>query len=334
MGAMNTLRPFLPHEVNRMGGAGAFFPPAWSSTTLAGDDTVWSLPWTTYTYLILFRRDRLERAGVDAAAAFKTPAAMAETLARLQSLGMEFPWIIPGEAYYADLIHIAASFIWGANGHFISPDGKHILVHQPASLAGLADFFELYRYLPTKIKDLTYSQCTQLFAEGRVGVFIAGAEAPGAILASPDTAPAVRSYLQVTLPPGIPWVGGDNLVIWRHVRGDPQQEQAALSLVNYLLDPETQLAYSQAQNVLPAKASVLAQLPMEPASLKPAVEAALSQGRAHSSTALWRVVEFRINQALNEIAAEMLENRAADLNKLFEKHLIPVAQRLELTLEQ
>lgn len=332
--AMNTLRPFSPQEVAKMGGPKSFFSCTWRSATLEGDPIIWSIPWTSYTYIVAYRSDRLERAGVDAETAFRTPGAMAETLARLQSLGIEYPWVIPTESFYADLIHIASSFIWGAGGDFISADGKHVLIHESRSCAGLMDFFELYRYLPSRAKGLTYPQCIRLFSEGRVGVFIAGPEVPLLLLADPDTAPAVRNHLQIALPPGIPWIGGDNLVIWRHVRGDPQQEQSALELISFLVSPDIQLAYSRAQNTLPTRPDVLDRLKLEPVSLKSAVETALSQGRPHRSIALWHVVENRLGQALNAIAAAMLENRGANLTQLIDQYIKPAARRLELTLEQ
>jgi len=334
LGAMNTLRPFSEKEVAVLGGPDKFFPAVWQSTSLEGDSTVWSIPWTSYTYLISYRSDRLERIGLNPGTAFRTPEAMAETLARLQSLGMEYPWVIPTETHYADLIHIASSFVWGAGGDFVSQDRKKILVCQPESCSGLVDFFELYRYLPLQSKGLTYQQCIRLFAEGRVGVFITGAEVPSIVSKAPDTAPRVRSSIQTAPLPGVPWVGGDNLVIWRHARGDPGQETAALALVDFLVDPDVQLAFCQAQNTLPVRPGVLAQLSFWPETLRQSVETALLNGRSHCSVSLWRVVEYRIGQGLDAIAAELLNDRAADIKALVDKHLMPVVHRLELTLEQ
>jgi multiple sugar transport system substrate-binding protein len=334
LGAMNTLRPFARQEVFAVGGVQSFIPASWHSTSLKNDPTILAMPWTAYTYIICYREDWLKRVGLDGETAFQTPEAMADALRRLQALGVEYPWVIPTLSPYPDLVHIAASFIWGAGGEFIDETGKRTQICQPAGRQGLKNFFELYRFLPPSIGQLSYDDCIQLYAQGRVGVLIAGTDAPTLLLESPDTDPDVRKFTQTALLPGVPWVGGDNLVIWRHARGDPHQERAALELVSFLVAPQTQVALYQLEKSLPVRWDALSQLQFIPESLNKTAPAALKKGRPHQPISLWRVVEYRIGQGLDAVAADLFADPATDIDAAIRSRLEPVALRLDLTLDQ
>ena len=50
-----------------------FVGPAWQSATMYGDDRVWSIPWSSFTFLVHYRRDHLKAAGVSEEHAFDSP---------------------------------------------------------------------------------------------------------------------------------------------------------------------------------------------------------------------------------------------------------------------
>src|ERR1041385_6372564 len=83
MAMFDTVRVFSSEEVDRMGGSGQFLPAAWETVRLTARPEVWAIPWTAYTFVLFYRKDLLERAGVDARLAFSSPEAMSESFAKL-----------------------------------------------------------------------------------------------------------------------------------------------------------------------------------------------------------------------------------------------------------
>jgi len=124
--AMNVLTPFRPRELNNLGGASAFLPSVWQPVLGAGQGSIWALPWLAYTRLIYYRRDLLDKAGIDERSAFESPKQLAQTLERLSESGVAVPWCVPTR-HSRDTLHNIASWIWNAGGEFVSADGKYIL---------------------------------------------------------------------------------------------------------------------------------------------------------------------------------------------------------------
>src|ERR1051325_5370592 len=92
--SMNALRPFTEPELDRLGGPSVFIPALWRCGQAADASQVWAIPWLADTRLIYYRRDWLREAGLDEAAAFESPADLAQTLERLQTQ-VTLPWVIP-----------------------------------------------------------------------------------------------------------------------------------------------------------------------------------------------------------------------------------------------
>lgn len=332
LAAMNALRPFAPREIAALGGSGAFIAAAWQSAVLAGDKQVWAMPWLADTYVVCYRRDLLERAGVDERKAFGTAEAMAETLSRLQSAGVEIPWVFSADLC-PDVLHVAASWVWGAGGDFMSDDGKRTLFNQPKALAGLDAYFELYRHLPSFARRLDAEQSFDLFAKGRAAVMVATSEAALTIRRE-NIAPEVCEHLGTTVPPGVPWVGGDNLVIWRHTQGDPNRERAAIAFVSFLVSQPAQVRFCQTTEFLPVRLDALSALTFEPASLAQTIDRALRMGRPYKAIGLWTYIEYQLSRALDQVAADVMAEPTEDVGAILHRHLDPLARRLDLTLSQ
>ncbi len=92
---MNSLRPFSNEELAGFGGPGNFIPSLWESGKLAGETRLWAFPWLGYTRVIYYRRDLLEKAGIDEKTAFQTHAQLVKTLIRVQEMGGCTPWGVP-----------------------------------------------------------------------------------------------------------------------------------------------------------------------------------------------------------------------------------------------
>ena len=62
----------LSSRVEDIGGEGAYAEGVWQTTQVVGQDGTWAVPWFTEARSIYYRKDVLEKAGVDPATAFPT----------------------------------------------------------------------------------------------------------------------------------------------------------------------------------------------------------------------------------------------------------------------
>src|SRR4030095_2307453 len=120
--------------------------------------------------------------------------------------------------------HIASSWARAQGGDFMSENGREPLFARPEASAGLLDFFELFPFIPRSLRGLNVEACTNAFVRGAVATMIGGVEIGNALMESPYASQETRENTAVTTLPGIPWIGGDHLVIWKNVRADAQQE--------------------------------------------------------------------------------------------------------------
>ena len=118
--SMNTLHPFSSQEITSLGGTNAFFPSTWENALLSPANQSWAVPFNAYTYLLLYRRDLLEKAGIDDSKAFTSPVALLATLERLKGAGVSSPIILPSGEPFLARNNIVSSWIWGAGGDYIT----------------------------------------------------------------------------------------------------------------------------------------------------------------------------------------------------------------------
>jgi multiple sugar transport system substrate-binding protein len=328
---MDALRPFTSKEVREVGGAKAFLNPCWSSVVLPEDETAWALPWTSYIFLLLYRRDLLARAGVDEATAFSTARSLDETCQKLQAARVLLPWVVPTGRPHVDTIHMVASWVWGAGGDFVAEDGQKLLFTHAKAHAGLMAYYELNRYIPRLARNLTPDQILALFRDGEAAVTICGIEEPYTIMSTEEAVPVVRDNLGIVAIPGQPWVGGDHLVIWRHAAYDPAREQAAVALVQYLTSQEVQRASFQTVDFAgPTRLDALPDMPFPESEATRQVTRSLLEGRSYPPVALWGRVETQLSSALNHIWLEIFDGTPVE--KAIKHQIGAVARRLETAL--
>jgi multiple sugar transport system substrate-binding protein len=328
---MNALRPFQPGEVEQVGGAQAFLPSCWNSVVIPGDDTVWALPWTSYTFLLCYRRDLLARVDVEEAGAFASASALHQTLAKLHASRIFLPWIVPSGRPHVDTIHIVASWVWGAKGDFIAEDGCTPLFTHSKAVAGLQAYYELNEYMPRLARNLTPEQVMDLFRRGEAAVTVCGVDEPYAILGGDVAAPHVRETLGVASMPGQPWIGGDSLVIWQHAQNDPHREQAAVELAQFLVSREIQARYCQSDVfAAPTRQEALDALPLAGSETTAQIEKSLRTGRSYRPIVLWGRVETQLSSALNHIWFDIFNG--LPVAKSIKHQLEPVAKRLKVAL--
>ncbi|MEW6402940.1 MAG: extracellular solute-binding protein [Chloroflexota bacterium] len=330
--SMNVLRPFSADEIQFLAGQDAFYPSLWQDAMLTDQSSAWAIPFNAFTYLILYRRDLLERARVDEKTAFSTPQAMLETLKKLKAAGIQSPLVMPSGAPYRSRIHVLASWVWGAGGDFISADGRKILFAEPEALNGLEQFFQLYRHMDPQDNNLTYQKCGVAFATGDAAVTILGSSASSAL--NPWGTQQVIENLGVAVPPGIPWVGGANLVIWKETLLQMESEKAALALAQFLSTCSSQVKLAEASSVVPSRRDALEQLVYKYAPLKPAIQQALVSGRSYNAVPLWVRTMSELRHVFDAITADVISSPSRNVKEILALHLVPLADRFSLMLSK
>src|SRR5687767_2510447 len=332
MAMLDALRVFSSADVSSVGGQQSFLPSAWETVKLANRPQVWAVPWSIYTFVLYYRKDILDKAGLDAGQAFVKPEAMYDTFTQLSNAGV-VPWAFPTLHPYADLVHIASSWARANAGDFMSADGREPLFAKSEASAGLINFFQLFSFIPPSLRGLSVEACTQAFARGDTAVLVGGVEVGSDLLESPYASQEMRDNFAVTTLPGVPWIGGDHLVIWKNVLSDPEHEKAALDLVRFLSTKETQVKFFEAENVLPARVDAYDELTFPLETTAAAVQKILKTGRPHPPLRLWRRIEAFLDEMLLDIGSSVLRQPAVAVSEITERMLAEYEYKLAAVLK-
>lgn len=325
---MRAVRPFSASEIHALGGKEDFLAPGWLYGAQAGGQPkqIVSLPWTLDTRLIIYRRDLLEQAGVNPAHAFESPEALYATLDALCASGIQYPFSM---ATGGLTLHNMASFVWGRGGDFRSPDCRKIRLVEPEARRGLVDYFGLHKYIHPDVRGVGYWEADRHYYFNHAAVLMSGQWRMPSIRGRWDELPdEVVENTAYALAPGVPYVGGAHLVIWRHTL----HEQEALQLIAYLTSPEVLASIAIASGQLPARLSVLNAPPFANNPDYQLLTESLKRGREFVSTHLWAGVEMRLSSLCAQLWADLFANPDLDLDAEIEKRFRDLAARLEKTL--
>ncbi len=325
---MNALRPFHAAEVAALGKPGAFIPQAWRSVAFhtAGhpNERVWSIPWFAGVRMLYYRKELLERLGIDAERAFSSISQLSDTVQQLSELGVRVPWTVP-TGFTHTTLHNISSWIWGAGGDFLSADNKEMTLLEPDALGGMCHYFSLCRYLPSEVRGLNGLEPDDYLLKHTD----AAATISGPWLFSNIQA-GQNEQIGVTLPPGPSFVGGSNLIIWKSARNP----EAAFKLVHFLTQKQAQIQYAQAIGLLPARLEAIEAAPFASDPNWQTVIRGLSTGRSYPAIRLWGLIEDRLTAAFNAVWIDLLANSKADVCEVLLKHLEPLSTRMNELLKR
>ena len=334
--AMNGLRPFTPKELAGIGGREAFVPVSWQTVSLTHDPACWALPWLAETYAIHYRRDWLRQAGVDEASAFVDHAALDATAARLAAHGVDVPVELPLESDRYGNLHSLASWVWGRQGSFVTPDGRKALFDQPLVQQAMADFFGLLRHLsPAGRVLMSEKGAADLFRQGRSAIALGTLHLTQPWGNVPVVAPEDWGVAPLPAPC---FVGGSGLVAWRHTR----HERGAVNLVRFLTSSAALPQIARAMTALSPRLENLAAPEIQAgkavrinvSDAARIMAAALPSGRTYPAVGLWGMVEERLVASLLQIGSELLNDAQADLAAVIRQAVEPQVRRLNISLEQ
>jgi ABC-type glycerol-3-phosphate transport system substrate-binding protein len=218
-------------------------------------------------------------------------------------------------------------------GDFFAPDGKSPYFNTPHSRKGLLDFFELFRFIPTELHEQTYEACLdEFFHKEKTAIVIAGTETYRDALESNAISEGIRDHIGVAAIPGVSWIGGDHLVIWKTVRFDPRKENAALDLIRSLTSVENQIRLARETTILPARLDAYTELEFQPEGMRPVLEKILQTARPHPPARLWRRIESMLADMLSDIARSVMNLRNQSVAEIVEPKLAEYEKRFSLLL--
>ena len=161
------------------------------------------------------------------------------------------------------------------------------------------------------------------FQGGQAACVIVG---PHAMLqAAPEESKEKWAIAQV---PGVPFLGGSNLVIWKHTR----QPEAALELIRFLTNQPANFPASPHGTMLPARLAQLENLAREGNAFMQGFVEASQAGRTYISTRLWGLIEENLVSALSHTWAQLLEDPFLEVEQALHHNLDPLARRLNFSL--
>ena len=327
---MNALRPLPNHLIDKIGGERAFVHSTWTSVVSEEDHNVYGVPLSTYVYIIAYRKDLLEQTGLNGRSAFATPAALEETVRRLNGLNaVEDTWMMPVVPFpFNDLVHMGASWIWSSGGHILDNRGMQVLFNSPAALAGLKSFLGLLRHVANE-GYLGQDQCMGILLDGKAAAVITDARA--LMVAIQNKSPNIEKIGAASLM-SIPWTGGGSVVVWRHTHGYPDRLEACYKLVEYLARRQTMLELAESSYTLPSRTDALDELFPPEHAMHPVMLQLVSTGRSYRPIPLWHRIEHQFGMELGAVANELMKDPNADLDSKVTNALNSIADRLNLTL--
>ncbi len=282
---------------------------------------IYSIPWTGDTRAVFYRRDFLEKSGVDESTAFIDIHHFEKTLSILKEAGFSMPLALT--TWRSSLtIHNMASWIWGAGGDFFSSDETGLAFDQPKSVAGCAAYFRLGRYLGSEPLNLGESESADAFRSGNAAVTMSGYW----MLDIDEMDDDVYKNLGVVSMPGTPFVGGHDLVMWNHSHHKP----AVIKLIQLLHSDEANQELYPLYG-LPVSESAWERPPFDKL-FYPIFKTSIQTGRGFRGQ-LWGLVEKRLTDEYADIWNEILKSPEDQWDSIVQTHLKNLAGRLQLSMQ-
>ena len=326
--AQNSLRVFKGREVTELKGTDRFLPGSWESCVDFDNEDVVAVPWFMDTFLIYYHRDLLAEAGIDEATAFSTAENFHATLQKLQDGGMQYPFAVPTVKSNCN-IHTVVSWVWGQGGDFIDPAGTQMLLSLPETRKGLKMYFDLFRFIPPEAQQLNDVHSWDWFLEKRIGVTIRNPELLFRLKRQEFPA-EFAANVGTAVVPGVPLLGGTNLIVWKHIRGE--QEQDAIDMIKFLTSAGTEVSLFESTGLIPANLQALECIASDSV-FAPAIQSA-KKGKPFPRVRRWGLIEDKLNLAFSQIWNTLLTTPSPNVEQVIAGHIDPIETRLNLTLSQ
>lgn len=326
---MRVLRPFTNHEVTALRGSSPFLHSAWQTCLGSGSNQVWAIPRLVDMRAIYYRRNLLEKAGVDEHTAFLSHQQFIQTLKRLQESGVENPIVFPTRNIISPSIHFLASWIWSAGGHILSEDGKSCLLNSQESRAGIRAHLELGQYLSPVVRNLDPYQADDFFWNGDAAVALTF-RTP--ILSHLESSVGQQLMPHIGAAPVLDntFIGGTNHVVWKHV--PPAKERLVLKLLQFFSDSQSQGLISKSCGLFPPREERLTVEPFtDPFYDK--ILAGIRSGRSFRPVRGWGKLEDLLLYTLSRLWETVMSESHVDLTKIVTQRTEDLKRRIDSILK-
>jgi multiple sugar transport system substrate-binding protein len=326
--AQNSLRTFKDKEAAELKGQDRFLPASWESCVDFDNEDVVAVPWFMDTFLVYYHRDQLAKAGIDEAGAFSTVENFHATLQKLQDAGVQYPFAVPIVKSNCN-IHTVVSWVWGQGGDFIDLEAMQMLLSRPETRRGMKLYFDLYRFISPEAQEVTNVHSWDWFLDGKIAVTIRNPELL-IRLKRQDLPAELAANIGTAVVPGVPLLGGSNLVVWKHIR--PEHEQNAIDLVKFLTSAEIELSLFESTGLIPANLQALECISSD--SVFASAIQSVKKGKPFPRVRRWGLIEDKLNLVFSQIWMTLLTTPNPDVEQVIADQLDPIETRLNLTLSQ
>jgi multiple sugar transport system substrate-binding protein len=314
---MNALRPFCDPDVVNIESQ-AFLSQLWQNGHYGGE--LYGVPWLADTRLLYYRRDILQKSGIDPAVAFSSAQELDKAIEQLKSDGVDTPWLVPTDRTLNNL-HIIAAWVWGAGGDFLSKDGKQILIDQPESLEGFCNYFRLGRFISARSMLLGDDSANRRFRQGKSAMLVSG---PWVHLVESESRQVVLDNYGVAPLPGVPFIGSSYFVTWKH----SPHGTLACKLIEFLTSANFQRDFYNIPSQFPSLTPLLGEGLRDDPVWHAGVES-IRRGRTFPAASLWGLLEDRLSIEIGKIWSDIAMNpNMGDIDALVRARITTLAERL------
>lgn len=286
----------LTDRVEEIGGKGAYAEGIWNTTQVQGQDGTWAIPWFTEARSLYYRKDVLEKAGVDPATAFKDLESFKATLQAIKDKVPDIkPFGAPGKKAY-DLVHQVMPFVWDQGGAELDEGATKSTINSAESQAGVQFMADL---IPAGLFDKSQlerdgTQVENQFKGGRLAVWIGGPWVLGSIDRPEDDTWSDEARANVGVAPmptgpsgkAYTFVGGSDLMVFKSSKHPAE----AWALVKFLSEDQTQVDYAKLLGMFPARLDPQQQVGDSSENHKAFFEA-IQTGRTYAPIPQWGQIE-------------------------------------------
>jgi multiple sugar transport system substrate-binding protein len=324
-GSTGGLRPFTDAEIQAVGGSKAFTEAAWNTTHLVGSKDIVAMPWFVETRALLYRKDVLQKAGLDASTAFKDWDTFATSLQKMKDTEgdlVKAPFAYTGKNDY-NVIHNLMPWVWGAGGNILTQDNNKAAISGDAAVKGVQAYASLFTqgltYKPAIEKSV--DDLEAMFRAGEVGSIISG---PWMVVRSKKTkAQDANGYADTVVgqnlgtavipagPSGAhPFVGGSDLAILK----SSKNADAAVKVVQYLASRQGQVNYQKLVGNLPANIEAQGDPIYSDPLYKPYLDS-LKVGYSYPVVPAWGAIEQDLQKTFSVMWDDVVANKGNDAIK-------------------
>jgi multiple sugar transport system substrate-binding protein len=291
----------LSSRIGQIGGKSAYAPGVWQTTQLQGQSGTYAVPWFTEARAIYYRKDVLEKAGIDPATAFTDVNAFQQTLQtihdKVPTIGGKpiSPFGMPGKKAF-DLVHHVMPFVWDNGGAELSDDASKSTINSTQAEQGVDFVANLVKkgLFDKSMLERDGTQVENQFKGGRLAVWIGGPWVLSTITRTDDKnwVKAARDNVGVAAMPtgaagkAFTFVGGSNLMMYK----SSKNKNEAWALIKYLSGDGVQKSYADLLSFFPARLAPQEQVGNSDDNHK-AFYSAIKQGRTYAPIAQWGAIE-------------------------------------------